>query len=762
MEKKAEDFPYGAVRLTDPYLSHAIALELAYLRSLKPDRLLAGFLETAGLPAKGERYPGWEVTEIQGHTLGHYLTAVSQAFAYTGEKDLSDRLAYMTEELGTCQRKDGYLFAWKDEIFDRVEQKKPAWVPWYTMHKILGGLLSVYKFTQNIKAYEIAVKLGMWIYRRVKGWTEETRSIVLSVEYGGMNDCLYELYRVSGDPCFLEAAAQFDEWTLFQPIHDGRDILNGRHANTTIPKILGAARRYEILGEAERFYLETAEGFWDMVVEHHSYITGGNSEWEHFGKPDILDGERTACNCETCNTYNMLKLSKLLYELTGKRKYIDYYANTSLNAILSSQNPETGMTMYFQPMATGYFKVYGTPYESFWCCTGSGMENFTKLSEGIYYYNKNQLFITRYVSSVLSWKEKGLELRLACQQEEDTYKVKVCIEKAEGFGEKTDIHMLIPHWAGGIGTVVQNGSRLDAPSLINEETQEIIIQSLCQRGDEIELVFPMKLKAQGLPDNPNAIAFQYGPYVLSAGLGSVMMDTVYTGVQVLVPEKEIMVRDYFVLDTMEVKEMKEHPEKYLKKEKGEIAFRFKNLGQVYRFTPHYERHGERYGIYWLICEKNSKKLNDMKEKEERRQKLKRLRTDLIPLGNDQYELAHKIQGEETDSEQVEGHSCRFCKDKGWFSYEMKTGEAPRKLCMTVWGGDRGSRFAVYAGQILLGEVLVEPQENAFYPVELEIPLEAVPADQRVRIVFKSKEGICRIFDELYMKNLEKEENEEIV
>lgn len=215
------------------------------------------------------------MTEIQGHTLGHYLTAVSQAYGYTKDEDLLERLIYMSAGLEECQREDGFLFASPEKIFDRVEQKKPAWVPWYTMHKILSGLLSVYTYTKNETAKKVAENLGKWISRRCLGWSEDVRKQVLAVEYGGMNDCLYELYSITQREEFLKAAHQFDEMPLFQQLYEGKDILNGLHANTTIPKVLGALKRYCVLGEEEKFYLIAAEKFWDMVVSHHSYVTGG-------------------------------------------------------------------------------------------------------------------------------------------------------------------------------------------------------------------------------------------------------------------------------------------------------------------------------------------------------------------------------------------------------------------------------------------------------------------------------------------------------
>lgn len=755
--KKREDFPYGAIELTDACMQRAIRLELQYLKSLEPDRLLAGFLETAGCPQKAKRYEGWEVTEIQGHTLGHYLSAVSQAYGYTKEKELLERIRYITKELQRVQREDGYLFAWKEEIFDRIEKNQPAWVPWYTMHKIVSGLLSAYRYAGDKTALDTAERLGAWIYNRCIGWTQETKNIVLSVEYGGMNDCLYELYEITGDNRFLQAGHQFDENSLFEPIHQGKDILNGRHANTTIPKILGALKRYTVSGKAEIFYLEMAQSFWDMVVEHHTYVTGGNSEWEHFGRPDILDGERTACNCETCNTYNMLKLSKLLYEITGEHKYADYYANTSLNAILSSQNPETGMTMYFQPMATGYFKVYSTPFDSFWCCTGSGMENFTKLHEGIYYHSKENLYVSRYVSSRLHWKEQGLKLQMECGPEEEEFRVYLKVNQADKQEAVQKIHFLIPDWANQTAALSFNGERIAKGG---QETGSFLVEKPFQAGDEIRIAFPMRLKAKVLQDNPNAIAFVYGPYVLSAGLGKAMMDTTCTGVDVLVPEKEIAIRDYFVLDDITIEELKEHPEKYLIQKKGEAVFSYTNLGEEYVFTPHYKRYQERYGIYWLIYERGSKHLEDIRQTQERRRRLKRLQTDVIPVGNDQYELAHGIKGEKTDCVQVDGHPGRYCREEGWFSYRMEITGEEQCLCMTVSEKDAGSIFEVYAGDRLIREVHIETGKGPFYLVECSLPKEcSLPnnnrrsKDNKITIRVQHKAGACRIFDELYLKKL---------
>ena len=311
-----------------------------------------------------------------------------------------------------------------DAQFDNVElgkadMFKEAWVPWYTTHKIFEGLISSYELTGYEPALDIAKKLGDWVYNRVTGWSEETRRTVLSIEYGGINDALYDLYRLTGDDKYAVAAHAFDEDSLFELIRtDGANVLNNRHANTTIPKIIGALNRYIVLDgktvNGEKVdaseYLETAEIFWQMVIDHHTYATGGNSEWEHFGEDDVLNRERTNCNCETCNVYNMLKLTKNLFMVTGDVKYADYYENAFINHILASQNPETGMTTYFQAMSTGYFRTFSTPVDSFWCCTGTGMENFTKLGDGMYFYDEDSLYVNMYFSSELDAENLGLKL----------------------------------------------------------------------------------------------------------------------------------------------------------------------------------------------------------------------------------------------------------------------------------------------------------------------------------------------------------------
>ena len=581
------------VTLLDAYEQNAFELEKNYLKSLDADKLLKGFCEIGGIDLEATKYGGWETSAIQGHTLGHYLTAVSQAYASSKDEEFKKITDYMVSVLSKCQAENGYLAAIPENHYEKLENgnTEGTWVPWYSLHKILAGLVSVYEFTENEQALEVASKLGDWVYSHTSNWTSETQKTVLNIEYGGMNDALYDLYKYTKSEKHLSAAHSFDEISLFEPLYENKDILNGKHANTTIPKIKGALNRYLVTGE--EYYLQVAKNFWDIVISNHTYITGGNSEWEHFGEPKILDGERTNCNCETCNTYNMLKLTRDLFKITGDTKYADYYENTFINAILSSQNPKTGMTTYFQPMATGYFKVYSTPTDHFWCCTGSGMENFSKLGDSIYFYNSESLYVNRFTSSKVSWQEKGLEIT----QIADLPSVKILVNGSKS----AKIVLRIPEWTNN-PIVKINGVEFDFKAENN-----LIILEKEWNNDTIEYTLPMQITVHKLPDNENAVAFKYGPYVLSANMGTNKMETGVTGVNVTVPMEDETISDVLVIEGDTISNWLENINENLVKDENELIFTLKGANQKLIFSPHYKQHTNRYGIYFHLEEKGSAK-----------------------------------------------------------------------------------------------------------------------------------------------------------
>lgn len=619
---KIADYSIGNIKATDAYCENAFEKEIKYLLSLENDRLLSNFRKHAGIDTNGaEPYNGWENSLIGGHTMGHYLTALAQAYtngavSSSSKKAIYKKMTQLVDELAKCQKDNGFL--WGSTIlnvgnieiqFDNAEKGKwnlfeEAWVPWYTMHKIFEGFISVYQLTGYEPALEVVKKLGDWAYNRTQSWDEATHRTVLNLEYGGMNDALYDLYALTGEDRYAVAAHAFDEDDLFERIRsDGENILNDQHANTTIPKVMGALKRYEVLHGKKldgktvdaSEYLETAETFWQMVIDHHTYATGANSEWERFGQDDVLNMERTNCNCETCNVYNMLKLTKDLFMITGDKKYADYYENAFMNHILASQNPETGMTTYFQAMATGYFRTFSTPTDSFWCCTGSGMENFTKLGDGTYFRTDNELYVNMYITSELDDPDMGLKLTQTSDIPlTDCTTLKLKLEDKKTFKLK----LRIPDWAKGDITVTVNG---EAAAYTNENGYAAVEREWSNK-DVVKVTIPMGFTSYNLADGRNTVSFKYGPLLLAAKLSDENMTTTYTGMSVLIPEKTIIEDDTLILkDGITPVEVRNNPDKYFTRNEG-MSFTFTATDDNLEFVPYYTLYNTRYGIYWKLKE----------------------------------------------------------------------------------------------------------------------------------------------------------------
>ncbi|KGE16510.1 beta-L-arabinofuranosidase domain-containing protein [Paenibacillus wynnii] len=740
-----KDFRMDQVKLTSEVHIHAFSKEIEYLKSYNSDRLVAGFRENRGLDTKAAVYPGWESTEIKGHTLGHYLTACSQAYLNTRDSELRQRMDYLIKELSSSQFENGYISAFPEMLFDHVENNQPAWVPWYTMHKIIAGILDVYEATNNQKAFDIVKKLGDWVAERTERWTPEVHARVLSVEYGGMNDCLYELYKSSGDERHLQAAHRFDELTLFTPVQQGNDILKGRHANTTIPKFLGALNRYMVLGESESFYLEACVQFWDMVVHEHSYITGGNSEWEHFGEPGILNSERSNFTCETCNSYNMLKLTRELFKITGDVKYADFYENTLINAILSSQNPETGMTMYFQPMATGYFKVYSSPFEHFWCCTGTGMESFTKLNDSIYFQGGISLYVNQYVGSTLTWEENGIQL-IQSTTLPYTDTVQFVIHTLDSLDKEFALHLRMPYWSAGPLELTLNGVGIQG----SLQDHYLLLDRQWRDGDLLEVRIPMAASYESLPDAKHVVGFRYGPVVLSAGLGADDMVKSSTGVMVSVPTQSMLIKDFITTKGISAEQWLEHFSEHFVKKEDELAFKLRNTDEDEHlvFTPHYKQHEERYGIYWSLVEADSEELQQHLLQTKKNQRTADATIDSLPVGNDQYELVHQIHGERTTVGTWDGYTFRRAHEGGWFSYQMKViPDVDNYLSVLCFSGNTGRAFELYVDGRLCESESEEPYvTRSFYEVRYLLPAELLNRKQQMEVKFVAKDGMNGIYD----------------
>lgn len=651
-----EQFELDEVEVLDDYYLSAQTADIEFMRKFNVDRILSRFRETAGLDTKGaESYQGWESSLLAGHGVGHYLSAAAQAIKVTGDTRLKEILDTTIAGLAECQRALGTGFIFGAQVndpanvekqFDILEGKErgETWVPWYNMHKVLTGLVDTYKHTGNGQALEVAKKLGDWIYNRVSKWDKDTQATVLETEYGGMNDCLCELYFYSRDKKHLEAAHKFEEPDLYKTIaRGGKNCLNGRHANTLIPKFAGALKHYEILkqtGEltaADEVYLEQTKKFFDIAVKRYSYITGGVSVMEHFRKEYALDGTRTQTNCESCCAHNLLKIAKGLFKITGEKKYADYYETTLRNSIMAAVKADTGAAAYFTPMATGYSKTFGTDDPAtnmFWCCTGSGMENFTKLGDSMYFRANDTLIVNQYVSSRVIWKEKNL---VVTQQSDVTRSEKATFTlNALDGGEilSSAVALRVPEWLHGNATVTVSG---EAEEISVDSGGYILLERDWRDGDLVTMEYPMTVEAVGLPDNDHVFAFRYGPTVLAAKLGKERMDeTTWVGIDLTAPlykvvgdqHKSITVaygdseaaKPFFnetltIQEDMSTMEYISKINNYLVKDTDteKLSFRIKgtnaenNFNGGLQFVPFNTLNDERYGIYWYFDSKYSKR-----------------------------------------------------------------------------------------------------------------------------------------------------------
>ena len=517
---RAQSFPLTAVRLRPGEALTALQINRAWLMGLDPERLLHMFRVTAGLPSSAEALGGWEApdNELRGHFTGHYLSACALLAAQTGDAAVRARGIAVAAALARCQAAigTGYLSAFPVDLFDRLRVGQRAWAPFYTLHKIMAGLFDTATLSGDAGSLETLTRMAAWVERWTQPLDADAMARVLEREYGGMNELLYNLAAHTGEARWSRLASRFDRERIFAPLAAGRDELKGLHVNTTIPQIIGAARGYEVAGSARLH--EVAANFWETVATRRCYCTGGTSNGETWNTPPgVLAHELSGYTEESCVTYNMQKLTRHLYAWTADARLGDYYERTFYNGILGVQHPADGDKLYYLPLAGGYWKLFGTPLEDFWCCTGSMAESFAKLGDSIYFHDAAGVYVNLFVPSELDWRERGVRLRLDTRfPEEDRLRLTVHTARPARFV----LRVRVPYWTDG-ATVALNGRPLAAAAI---ESGYLRVARRWSDGDTLTVRLPMRLHAAPMPDDASIQAVMYGPLVLGAKLGTAGLD----------------------------------------------------------------------------------------------------------------------------------------------------------------------------------------------------------------------------------------------
>jgi len=521
---RLEPFPLASVRLGPGIFKEQEEINARYLDSLTVDRLLHSFRVTAGIASTVVPYKGWEdpTCELRGHFAGgHFLSAVALASTGSGNTVLKARGDELVSGLAACQKKIGtdYLSAYPSDIFEHLAQGKPAWAPFYTYHKIMAGLLDMHQLTGNPDALAIAERMAVWAQEFFTGISTDQRLRILRDEYGGMNEVLVNLAAVTKKDRYIEAAHVFEQPGFLDPLAAHRDELQGLHANTHVPKIIGAARMYEVTGD--RRYREIAEYFLAEVLDTRNYAIGNTSQDEHWKSPaGHLEGTLVWTNAECCVAYNLMKLQRHVFSWTGDVRWMDAYERTLFNCRLGTQNAR-GLKQYFFPLAAGYWRAYNSPEESFWCCTGTGAEEFAKFADTVYFRRGGDLYVNQFIASALDWKEEGLVVEQVTRfphEQGTTLNIKSMRPAAR------TIHVRIPHWTTEEAQVKINGRLVEAMA---DPGSYLAIRRTWQDGDTIAISLPMALHQEPLLGDESIQAALYGPLLLAADFGAAPGDEAY-------------------------------------------------------------------------------------------------------------------------------------------------------------------------------------------------------------------------------------------
>lgn len=587
---KARPFPMTQVRLRSGYLKEMQERDRVYLYMLPNDRLAHSFRVTAGKPSTAQPLGGWEAPdcELRGHHAGgHYLSACALMYASTGDDSLRLKADTLVSMLAECQQPNGYLGAYPESAYDRLKKYEPVWAPFYTYHKIMAGHLDMYVHCGNLTALQTVERMADWAIQWISKLNDEELARVQMVEHGGMNEVMFNLYAITGEKKYLDAGYRFEHKRFFEPLAAHQDKLAGLHSNTNIPKVVGAARGYELTGDAR--YRDLAEYFWHTVVEHHSFAPGGTSNNnEGWSEPDTAGTHMAPGGQECCCSYNMLKLTRHIFGWNPDARLMDYYEKLLWNLRAGTQNDE-GMLMYYVPTIPGGWKTFGDPFEANLCCTGSGSEEYAKLVDTIFFHDDNSVYVNQYVAAEVNWVEKGLRL---AQQTNFPEEERTTLHVHAQHPVTLAIKMRAPHWAQGIAIAV-NG---EAVKLTKDADGYVRIEREWKQGDTVVVELPMRLRQESVPGSPELASFAYGPLTLAACMGreGLSRDMIDAGQGPDLDRLPSLPLPRFKDATKE----DESPAWISKDADAELLFHAAQAEKHTMLKPLYRVMDERYSVYW--------------------------------------------------------------------------------------------------------------------------------------------------------------------
>jgi DUF1680 family protein len=744
---KLRPLPLSHVRLTGGPLKAAQQADAKYLLELQPDRMLALLRQRAGLEPKAQPYGGWDGPgrNLTGHIAGHYLSAVSLMWAATGDVRFKERATYVVDQLKEIQdaQGDGYIGALEDK--EGVDGKRRfnelsdgtiksggfdlngLWSPWYVEHKLFAGLRDAYRYADNPTALQLEIKFGSWVEKVLSKLDDDQLQRMLGTEFGGMNEVLAELYADTADGRWLALADKFHQKAVLDPLSEDKDILAHTHGNTQVPKVYGSLIRYvytgnQADGEAARF-------FWDRVVNHYSFATGGHGKNEYFGEPDKLNDIVDGRTAETCNVYNMLKMTRTLFSIEPDIRYADFHERALFNHILASQDPNDGTVTYMLPVGRGVQHEYQGMFEDFTCCVGTSMESHALHGEGIYYYGgSDEFWISLYAPSIARWDSAGVEVEMTT---DFPIGASASVKMRTDAPKKFTLALRRPYWAGDGFSVKINGQVLKD---IRPPGSYVKISRVWRSGDTVDLNLPKALRKEPLPDNPHRMSLMWGPLVLAGDLGPE------------VPQEDSEAQPppsapALVGDKPLQRWLKPEPQK-----PGWFKTSETGLTQDIEFAPLFELPRRKYAVYWDVFtpEEWNTRSAEYKAEQEKQRKLQASTIAFAQPGEMQSESDFNEQDEDSAPLLWRGRHGR--EGRGWFSFEMPVENAHRITLWVTYGGEqrRKSSLDILISGKKIGEhakLPLSPEQDAqFDEVSYPIPAELIAGKSKVTVRFQATDG----------------------